>query len=114
MVRNNCARAVFICCADTIAGLFMLTMVLIALINIWLILSPPQFLAVLLELMTLPLAARFSLLFAVVVNVGLSVVFERWGSEAVANAVSYMVSFIQDVRRVRESRRYKAIDSEPQ
>ena len=103
-----------VCQADTSVGLFMLTMAFIAVINVWLILRPPQFLAVLLELMTLPLGARFSLLLAVVVNVGISMVFERWGTDIVSRVVGFVASFIQDVRRVRESRRYKMIDSEPQ
>ena len=92
----------------------MLTMAFIAAINVWLILRPPQFLVVLLELMRLPLAARFTLLFAVVINVCVSVMFESWGSEVVAGVVGFIVSSIQDARRMREMRRYKAIDSEPQ
>jgi cation-transporting ATPase 13A3/4/5 len=91
----------------------MLTLTVIALINVVLILRPPRFLSVLLELMALPLLARLTLLSAVVVNVVLSVMFEHWGAELVAGAVRFVASFIQDVKRTRESRQYKMIDSEP-
>ena len=91
----------------------MLTMVVIALINVVLLLRPPRFLSVLLELMTLPFMARFTLFLAVIINTGLSIMFEHWGSDLVAGAVRFIVTFIQDVKRTRESRRYKMIDSEP-
>lgn len=51
-----------------IPGLFMASLVLIGFINVWLLLRPPQFFVILLELMVIPTSARFTLFFVVIIN----------------------------------------------
>lgn len=59
--------------------------------------------------MTLPLAGRITLLVAVVCNVLLSVVFERWGAPSVAQLVGYVMS-LRRRQRTRDGKMYKAIE----
>jgi cation-transporting P-type ATPase 13A2 len=80
----------------------MLSMVALSLFNVIVLLSPPQPVVVVLELMFLPRSARGTLLTLVLMNVVLSAVYERWGSGIVAGIVG---------RTVRHWRRtYKAVE----
>lgn len=87
----------------------MLSIVSLSAFNIIVLLFPPQFLSSILELMDLPHVARLTLLMVVVVNVILSVVFERWGAPAVSEAVGYFMT-LQKRHRVRDGKTYKAIE----
>ncbi|EJD02982.1 Ca-transporting ATPase [Fomitiporia mediterranea MF3/22] len=91
-------------------GLFMLAMSVIALINVWLTLYPPQPLLVLLELMVIPFSGRSILIAAVAVNVLLSVTFERWGTASVARVISFATDQFRIRRRIRDGKAYKAVE----
>ena len=87
----------------------MLSIVLLSAFNVVVLLFPPAFITSVLELMDLPQRARYILLAASIINVGLSVAFERWGAPAVAQAVGYVMS-MRKRHRVRDGKTYKAIE----
>lgn len=87
----------------------MLSIVSLSLFNVLVLLFPPDFLSSILELTDIPLSGRFTLLLAVVVNVGLSVAFERWGAPAVAAIVGYLTG-MRKRHRTRDGKTYKAIE----
>ncbi|KAL5485211.1 hypothetical protein ACEPAI_7853 [Sanghuangporus weigelae] len=91
-------------------GWFMIAMTAIALINVWLILYPPRALLMLLELMILPLSARFVLIAAVVINVILSVTFEKLGTAAVSGLIGFAMEHLRSRRRIRDGKTYKAVE----
>ncbi|THH29198.1 hypothetical protein EUX98_g5000 [Antrodiella citrinella] len=90
--------------------LLMLSLGILVLFSIVVLLIPPEFVASILELMTIPIAARLTMLLAVVINAVLSLGFERWGAQAVAQLIGY-VSKLRRHRRVRDGKAYKAIES---
>ncbi|KAI5123953.1 hypothetical protein M0805_006366 [Coniferiporia weirii] len=92
-------------------GAFMLTIILIALINAWLILLPAQPFVVLLELMRLPFTARLVLLAGVIVNIVFSTVFERWGTASIAGVIGYVTDYLHGKRRVRDGKTYKIVEN---
>lgn len=107
-------RFVFILfyCSSThsrLEALLMLSIIALSAFNIVVLLAPPKFLSSILELMTLPTAGRATLLIAVVVNVALSMIFEKWGAPAVAELVGYVLNLRR--RRVRDGKTYKAIEN---
>jgi cation-transporting ATPase 13A2 len=85
----------------------MLSMVTLSLFNVMVLISPPQPIVVVLELMSLPRSGRNSLFGVVLVNVVLSLVFERWGSGVVAG----IVGRIMHCRRRSRDKAYKALQS---
>lgn len=87
----------------------MLSIVSLTLFNVIVLLLPPPFLSSILELTNMPFSARSTLLLAVVVNVALSVAFERWGAPAVAAAVGYLTDF-RKRHRVRDGKTYKYVE----
>ena len=87
----------------------MLSIVALSAFNLLVLLMPPTFLSSILELMDLPQSARTVLLVAVVVNVALSVVFERWGAPAVSEFVGYLLNFRRRHRN-RDGKTYKIIE----
>ena len=89
----------------------MFSMTVIALINVWLILSPAQFLVILLELMNVPASARFTLFFGVVINVVISMAYENWGSTVVSSLIGFVLDGLRSRRRIRDGKTYKAIES---
>jgi len=91
-------------------GLYMASVVFIALINVWLLLAPPRSFITLFELMRMPFIARFTLLVAVLLNVLLSVGFEAWGTGFVADSIT-VVAYLLRHRRRRDGKTYKAIES---
>ncbi|KAH8119391.1 Ca-transporting ATPase [Phellopilus nigrolimitatus] len=92
-------------------GLFMFSMTIIALINVWLLLSPPRSLLVLLELMVVPLSARLVLIALVVVNVAISTAFESWGTSFVSGVIGFTTNYLRSKRRVRDGKMYKAVEN---
>jgi cation-transporting P-type ATPase 13A2 len=85
----------------------MFSMVTLTLFNIVVVMSPPQFIVVVLELMPLPTDGRRTLLILAAINVAVSLAFEQWGSGLVAYIVGRLV---QRRRRVRDKAVYKAVD----
>jgi cation-transporting ATPase 13A2 len=94
-----------------VAALLMLALVGLAAFNLLVLLAPPGALLDVLELMQLPASARTVLAVAVGANVGLSLAFERWGTQAVALALGWArVQWRHGRRRVRDGKAYKAIE----
>lgn len=90
--------------------LLMLSIGVLVLFSIVVLLVPPGFAASILELMTIPVKARFTLFLAVVINAVLSMGFEQWGAQAIAQIIGYVSKFRRH-RRVRDGKAYKAIES---
>ncbi len=87
----------------------MLSIGCLALFNLVVLLVPPAFLTSVLELMDIPFSGRVTLVVAVVVNIVLSVAFERWGAPAIAQLIDYL-SNLRRRHRVRDGKTYKAIE----
>ena len=77
----------------------MLAISIIGALNAWMILLPPRPLAVLLELMSIPLAARVTLSIAVVVNILISVGFESWGTVIFAELFGLVAELVEGMKR---------------
>lgn len=89
----------------------MLAMAVISFINVWLILMPARPMTLVLELMNLPFTARLTLLTSVAINISLSVLFERWGTEAIVELITLVSDCWRNKRRVRDGKAYKAVDN---
>ena len=81
----------------------------LTLFNVLVLLAPPAFISDVLELEDLPFSGRSTLLFAVVVNVALSMAFERWGAQTVSRAVGYVINF-RGKHRVKDGKTYKVVE----
>ncbi|KAI0268689.1 P-type ATPase [Gloeopeniophorella convolvens] len=90
-------------------GWLMLSLIALSLFNISVLLVPTRFMSAVLELMPIPVSARMTLLWAAIINVAVSVAFERWGAQLVAEVVGMLLS--RRRRRVKDNRTYKAIES---
>jgi cation-transporting ATPase 13A3/4/5 len=90
----------------------MVSLVALSLFNVSVLLAPTKFIAALLELMPMPISARLILLSAAIINVAVSVVFERWIAQLVADVVGVFVSQHEGRRRIKDSRMYRAIERE--
>lgn len=88
----------------------MFSLVLLGLMNTVILLLPPKFTVILLDLMTLPYSARTTLLVGVVVNVIVSVMFERWGVQYLAQIVGSLTKMYQEHRRIQLGKAYKLVD----
>jgi cation-transporting ATPase 13A3/4/5 len=88
----------------------MFSLIVLGLINTVILLSPPKLAVILLELMVLPRSPRVTLLVGVVVNVVVSVAFERWGVQYLAQIVGSLMKMYQEHRRVRLGKAYKLVD----
>lgn len=87
----------------------MLSIGILAFFNVMVLLYPPPFIVSILELQDLPFAGRTTLLAAVVVNVVLSMGFERWGAPAVAQTVGYFMD-MRGKHRVKDGKTYKVVE----
>lgn len=87
----------------------MFSLVALSLFNVSVLLAPTKFISAVLELMPLPLSARLTLLWAAIINVAVSVVFERWVAQLIADVVGMLVSEHEGRRRIKDSRAYRAI-----
>lgn len=90
--------------------LLMISIGVLVLFSVVVLLIPPGFIVSFLELMTIPATARMILLLAVTLNVALSMGFEQWGAQAIAQMIGY-ASKLRKHRRVRDGKAYKAIES---
>lgn len=88
----------------------MFSLAILGLINTVILLLPPKFTVILLELMILPYSARTTLLAGVVINIILSVMFERWGVQYLAQIVGSLIKMYQEHRRIRLEKAYKLVD----
>jgi cation-transporting ATPase 13A2 len=90
----------------------MLSLVALSLFNVSVLLAPIKFISALLELVPIPISARLTLLWTAIINVAVSVGYERWIAQAVADVVGMIMSSQQQDgrRRVKDSRVYRAID----
>ena len=93
-------------------GLLMLSLVALSLFNVSVLLAPTKFISALLELVPIPLSARLTLLWAAIINVAVSVGFERWIAQVVADMVGMFVSQHEGRRRIKDNRVYRAVDRE--
>lgn len=71
---------------------------------------PPDFLGRLLDIMPIPLSARFALLIAALLNAVLCLALERWAP--LAALVTYISKYAKTRRRraVRDGKLYKAVE----
>ncbi|EJD52718.1 Ca-transporting ATPase [Auricularia subglabra TFB-10046 SS5] len=88
-------------------GWLMLAILILSAFSTLLLLSPPQSMVVLLELMPLPREAKWTLLSVVLVNVGLCAGFERWGSLRVAR----LLRRARTRSRIKGGAAYKAVEA---
>jgi cation-transporting ATPase 13A3/4/5 len=88
----------------------MFSLAVLGLINTVILLSPPKFAIILLELMKLPRLARTTLFGGVVLNSIVSVMFERWGVQYIAQIVGSLMKMYEEHRRIRLGKAYKLID----
>jgi cation-transporting ATPase 13A2 len=88
----------------------MFSLITLGLINTVILLFPPKFARVFLELMILPSPARTTLLVGVAVNITVSVMFERWGVQHLARIVGSLTKNYQEHRRIRLGKAYKLVD----
>lgn len=91
-------------------GWLMFSIVTLTLFNLLVLVHPPQPVRQILELMVLPFSARMSLLFATIFNVALSMAFEEWGTQVVAQVIGALFHLRPDRRRFREGKAYKAVE----
>jgi cation-transporting ATPase 13A2 len=89
----------------------MLSLVVLSLFNVSVLLAPIKLISGSLELVPIPISARLTLLWAAIINVAVSVGYERWIAQAVADAVGFLLASQQDSRRrIKDNRVYRAID----
>lgn len=88
----------------------MFSLAVLGLINTMILLLPPRFALILLELMILPYSARTTLLAGVMMNIIFSVVFERWGVQYLAQIVGSLTNMYKEHRRIRLGKAYKLVD----
>lgn len=80
--------------------------------NVLVLLAPPKLVSNLLTLMPLPVVGRYVLLVAAVVNVGISMVFEEWGTPNVSAVIGLLTRWWQrGRRRTRDGKIYKVVES---
>jgi cation-transporting P-type ATPase 13A2 len=79
--------------------------------NILVLITPPQSVSKVLTLMPLPVAGRYVLLAAAIINVGISMAYEEWGTPAVSTVVGLMTRWWQrGKRRTRNGKMYKVVE----
>ena len=84
---------------------------LLSSVNILVLTTLPQAVSTALTLMPLPVAGRYVLLVAAIVNVGISMAFEEWGTPAVSVVVGVIKRWWQrGKRRTRDGKMYKVVE----
>ncbi|KAK0504701.1 hypothetical protein EDD18DRAFT_1126008 [Armillaria luteobubalina] len=91
-------------------ALLMLAIGVLSTFNLVILLFPPGVLTEWLTLMALPAHARMVLLIAVVVNIGVSLLFEQYGAHTVATIIGILLSWRRGRRRDRDGKVYKAVE----
>ena len=87
----------------------MLSLVALTLFNVSVLLAPIRFISGLLELVPIPISARLTLLWAAIINVAVSVGYEWWIAQAVADGVGMLASQQDSRRRIKDNRVYRAV-----
>ena len=87
----------------------MASMACLCLFNLLVLLDPPAPVARVLELMSLPVIARATLLLSVIVNVAASFAFEHYGTQAVSRVIGLLFE-LRRRQRVRDGKIYKAVE----
>ena len=77
-------------------------------VNLWMLLAPPGVAVQVLTLMTIPVMGRYVLLFGVVLNVAVSMIFEEWGAGWVADTLGKWTELWTSRRRTTKG--YKLVD----
>ena len=90
----------------------MLSLVALSLFNVSVLLAPIKFISALLELVPIPISARLTLLWAAIINVAVSVGYERWIAQVIADVVGMIVSQQDGRRRMKDNRIYRAVERE--
>lgn len=93
-------------------GLLIGSIALLSGFSIWVLLTPPQPVALLLDLMPVPWGGRLMAGVAVLVNVGLSFAYEEWIGARVAKAAGVLIDRGSGRRRRRREaggRTYEAL-----
>lgn len=88
----------------------MFALIILGLINTVILLSPPKFAMILLDLMKLPWSGRTTLFVGVAVNTIFSVIFERWGVQYLAQIVGSLTKKYEERRRIRLGKAYKLVE----
>ena len=79
--------------------------------NILVLMTPPHAVSEFLTLMPLPVSGRYVLLVAAILNVGISLAYEEWGTPAVSAVVGLMTRWWQrGKRRTRDGKMYKVVE----
>lgn len=89
----------------------MFSMCLLTGFSILLLLTPPKTGLKLLELLWMPLSGRYTLLLAAVINAGLSIAFEEWGTQGVSFVIGWIMDWLQRRRwRTGKKAAYKLVE----
>ncbi len=97
--------------SDTSTVWLMFSMIVLTAFNVLLLLTPPKPLQALLTLMTLPMAARLTLLGMAGGNVVASMTFEQWGAQSVGNLMGVLMRWWQrGHKRGQEGKVYKVVE----
>jgi cation-transporting ATPase 13A2 len=88
----------------------MLSLIALSLFNVSVLLAPIKLISALLELVPIPISARLTLLWAAIINVVVSVGFERWIAQPVAEMIGMLMTQHEGRRRVKDNRVYRALD----
>lgn len=96
---------------EALTGWLMFSLIVLTMLNLMVLLGPPQAASVILQLMRIPFSGRTALLWAVCLNVVLSLAFERWGVEVAARVVGVFLKFYRDRRRIRGGKAYKLVEN---
>jgi cation-transporting ATPase 13A3/4/5 len=91
-------------------GWLVFAIVTLTLFNLLVLINPPKPVRHILELKIVPFSARMSLLFAAIFNVALSLAFEEWGTQVVAQVIGVLFRLRRGRRRIREGKAYKAVE----
>jgi len=89
-------------------GWLMSAICVLSLFSLLVLLSPPQVIAHILNLMSLIFSARLALLLAVMVNVAVSLGFEEWGAGWIAGGVGSLMKWWRGRRRAKKA--YKVVE----
>ncbi|KAG7446211.1 uncharacterized protein BT62DRAFT_931667 [Guyanagaster necrorhizus] len=90
--------------------LLMMAIGVLSTFSLLVLLFAPAVLTDWLTLMVLPPRARMVLLMAVVVNIGVSLLFEQYGAQTVATAIGTVLSWRRGRRRDRDGKVYKSVE----
>lgn len=89
-------------------GWLMVSIILLSLFSLVILLSPPQAIIGVMNLLPLPFGARVVLLMAVVGNVVVSMVFEEWGAGRIAEMIGVVLRWRRG--RWRAQKTYKVVE----